>query len=204
VTNVDSIESIAVPDYRIQAIIKRFGFIYVKGKRFRNPNIPCAFAVGNRLWGSPVGTIYVSELAFRLFTPEELEWIVLHELAHIVNDHIPAKCLWEIISVGGAAFLASYLEISFPLAKLFVTFLRTFSTIRTGGITATQELLADQLATATQGVRDHGLSALRKLSGNDIDRVSHYATGLVFKVPALTIRDRIDAILRDPTHAART
>lgn len=197
-TNLDSIESTAVPDYGIQTIINRFGFIYVKGKRFRNPNKPYAFAVGNNLHGFPVGTIYVSEWGFRLFTPEELEWIVLHELAHIVNDHIPAKNFLEIVSVGGAALLASLFEISFPLAALFVAFLRTLSTRRTGGITARQELLADQLATATQGVKDPGLSALRKLSGNNIDRVSHYATGFVFKVPALTIRERIEAILRDP------
>ena len=195
---MDNIESTAVPDYEIQTIINRFGFIYVKGMRFKNPNKPYAFTVGNNLYGFPVGTIYVSELAFRLFTPEELEWVVLHELAHIANNDIPAKNFLEIVSVGGAALLASLFEISFPLAALFVAFLRTLSTRRTGGITARQELLADQIATATQGVKDHGLSVLRKLLGNNIDIISHFTTGFVFKVPALTIRERINAILRDP------
>ena len=123
--NIDRIESTALPDSRVKSIIDRFGCINVRGMRHTNPTKPIAFAYGNRLHGYPIGSIYVHEWAFLNLTDYELEWIVLHELAHIVNDHLPAKMFLEIISVGGAALLTSVFNISFPLATLCVAFLRT-------------------------------------------------------------------------------
>jgi len=184
----------AVQDSKVNDIIRRFGFSRVRGKSFSyRPNLPPAFTIGNSLSG---GVIYVSDWVISKFDDMELEWVVLHELAHIEKNHIPMRAVYDLLSMGGTDYLAYAYNIPFLGASTLVKSLRSLVTVFTGGITANHEKEADRWASEIQGTKKHGITALLKLSRGQLDMISHVSEGFEFSVAALTMRQRIQALAK--------
>lgn len=186
----------AVPDSRVQNIIDNWcGFQNIRGKSYRCiPDVSPAFTIGRRILGVPSGTVYVSDWLISILTQKELEWVVLHELAHINNDHITGQLIGELLKFGGLAYLVFELNWPIKFALLGLEVLRSIIVGVTGSITENQELEADRIASYTQGTAKYGISALWKISGGNIDFVTHVAKGFIFQGPYLTIKKRIELL----------
>jgi len=123
--NLDRILSSARSDGRLQAIITNYLFRdgyprnAVAGMSFKGQREdPPAFSLGF-YFGIPWGAIYVSDNLYSVLSQEELEFVVLHEVAHIVKNHIVPS---SIIIIGKSMiidFLADLLEILF--SNVYVT-----------------------------------------------------------------------------------
>lgn len=194
---VDPVKEIienSYPDVRIDRIIRAFNVPTVSGRSFKyKENAPPAFTLGFNIL-QPFGMIYVSDRFLDIFNEKEIEWILLHELAHIYNNHIGWGVIADYISMFSAEYLSEILEVSPSFGEFIIKTIRALVTSSSGGITREFELYADEWAAASQGTTMFGISVLNKMSGGDLDIVSHVSTGYCFEVPALTIRQRIDAL----------
>lgn len=184
----------ACDDSRIQYIINyHYGFQYVQGKRFKLiPNASPAFALGGHKSRVPYGTVYISNWLISILSHEELEWVILHELAHIDNNHIDIQNFSEVLKFGGLAYLVFRLKWPIINAILGFEVLRSIFAGVTGGVTINHELEADRIASYAQGTAKYGISTLWKISGGNIDFVTHIAKGFIFQGPYLTVKERIE------------
>jgi len=195
VATIEEIISNSTVDTRIEVILKKYPYPYISGRKFKHQStFPPAFTIGFTAIGSSFGGIYISDTILDNFKEKELEWIILHEIAHIVNNHLGWKLIADYLSLLGAEFFAETLETSFSTGELIIKMIRAYVTMTSGGITKEFELAADRWASDYQQTTSHGISVLVKISEGDVDRVSHVSSGFSFEVPALTIRQRIEAL----------
>lgn len=194
---VDLIKEIiqnAYPDKRLTRLLSTFEVPYVTGKAYEYmENAPPAFTIGF-YFTQPFGMIYISDRTLGQFNEKELEWIILHELAHIYHNHVGWSVIADYASMFSAEYLSEILEVPPSFGEFIIKSIRAYVTATSGGITREFELYADEWATAYQGTKTFGISVLNNLSGGDLDMVSHVSTGYCFAVPAVTIRQRIDAL----------
>lgn len=208
VKNFDRIVSSAKSDYRIQSIInsylERDGFQshFVSGFTFKErKKDPPAFSIGAAVFRFPIGWICVSEGLLRMLSQEELEFVTLHELGHIIKNH----SIGTFIVLLGKGFIVNWLADTFDLttkkAKETLGLLKAiwmFFNKRTGtveeDISARQELDADNYAVSHMNSREPAISVLAKLTKGEIRRPTHYTVDGKFVFPVITAEQRIETI----------
>lgn len=204
----DRIVSSARADQRIQSIINghlgRDGFQshFVFGLTFKEKKQDSpAFSVGAEIFRFPIGWIYISEGLYRTLTEEELEFVALHELGHIVKNHSIAT----FIVLLGKGYIMEWLADAFDLtvkqAKESLGLIKAiwaFFNRRTGTveeeISAQQELEADRYAVMHQNKKEPAISVLSKLTKGNIKRLTHFTMDGRFVFPVVTAEQRIEAI----------
>lgn len=204
----DRIVSSARADERMQNIINGhlgkdghqshfvFGLAF-KGKK----QDPPAFSVGAEIFRSPIGWISVSESLHRTLTEEELEFVVLHELGHIVKNH----SVGTLIVLLGKGYIMDLLGDAFDLTARqaretlgLIKAIWAFFNKRTGTveeeISARQEFEADRYAVMHQDRKEPAISVLNKLTKGNIKRLTHFTMDGRFVFPVVTAEQRIEAI----------
>jgi len=138
----------------------------------------------------------------RILTQEEVEFVVLHEMGHIKNNHIVGTSLIWLGKSWIIDLIADILEVSKQTAKLCLEGIKAFYVWRKGKRTieeeekAKHELEADQFAVTVQGRKDPAISTLLKLSEGDIRAPSHVTNDGSFPFPVITYEERIETIRR--------
>ena len=114
-SNIERILKTAKSDARLQTIItnyfQRIGYpqSLVSGLTFKETKTDSpAFCLGVQILNMPIGVILVSEELSKSLTQEELEFVVLHEMGHIMNNHfVGASFIFVIIKSGVLTYLLS-------------------------------------------------------------------------------------------------
>jgi len=173
-----------------------FGLTF-KGKKEGSP----AFSVGAVVFRFPVGWVYVSEDLCKTLTEEELEFVVLHELGHVVKNHSVGTFVVLLGKAYIVEWLADVFELTTRKAREVLGLIKTvwaFFNKRTGTVEeeigAKQELEADYYAVAHQNSREPAVSVLTKLTGGEIRRPTHFTVDGRFMFPIITAEQRIEAI----------
>jgi len=151
----------------------------------------------------PIGVICVSEGLLKVLTQEELEFVVLHEMGHIMNNHIVGNSIIWLVKDWIIDLIADTFEVSIQKAKQYLEALKAFSVWVTGKRTieeevkAEHELEADKYAVTVQGRKNPAISTLQKLSEGNIRAPSHVTFDGSFPFLIITYEQRIEAIRRD-------
>jgi len=207
-SNLERILEIAKNDARLQTIINdyflRIGHAQhlVGGLSFReNKDDSPAFCLGFQVFNTPIGFIFVSEGLSKTLTQEELEFAVLHEMGHIMKNHVVSSSLVWLTKSVIVEMIANMFGVSRQKAKEYLELAKAFYVVVSGKKTpeeetmAKQELEADNFAFALQGrERDHAVSTLLKLSQGTIRAPTHVTFDGNFAFPIVTYEERIEAI----------
>lgn len=120
VSLIEEIMENAYSDKRITRVLSTFKVPTVGGKAFKyKENAPPAFTIGF-YYTQPFGMIYVSDRILDQFNEKEIQWIILHELAHIYNNHFGWGVIADYVSMFSAEYLSEILEVS-PSSGEFIT-----------------------------------------------------------------------------------
>jgi len=209
-TNLEKIITTANADSRLQNIIdnylRRNNYYQhaVLGYSFKQEG--SAFTIGGKipkivLFNNPeipIGLIYVQENYVNSLPIGELEFVVLHELGHIVNNHV----IWNIVIFLTKEKLVDWLREILGTSKKNIRDLIGLVKLAIGRktieeeMTAQKEFIADAHAVRLQGDKYHAISFLQKLSNGNLDSPTHVTQDGVFFTTALTVKERIEAIQR--------
>jgi len=167
----------------------------VRVVRFFKPYKSPAFALGGSFFpGWCCGYIFVEDKFLQNFTQEEVKWILLHELGHIVADHSITSFIFQLPEI------LSEMDQSLLWMKIIKDFGKLSQILKEGISTEEktlkeQEFEADKFATllTSKEVALSVLSKLQKKYGN----VSHASEIFGFEFPYLFISERIERIKRD-------
>lgn len=210
VSNVERILSVSKSDARLQTIVngylQRIGHPQhlVGGLSFKeNKDDSPAFCLGFQAFNTPIGLIFVSEGLSRISTQEELEFVVLHEMGHIMKNHVVGASFVWLMKSWIIDIIADMFEVSKQKAKQYLEFAKALYILASGKKTpeeeskAKQELEADNFAFVLQGRKDPAISTLLKLSQGNIRAPTHVTFDGSFPFPIITHEERIEAIRRD-------
>jgi len=147
----------------------------------------------------PVGQILVSDSLIRKLSENELKFVLAHEVVHIDQSHLPVKILLElpkkiIDELGKISPLAFHFSILWDIIKLVFRFFGGLPP--EAAITKQQELQADIWAIYLTRDKTAAINCLKKLVNNDLDEPSHLWEVFNVKLPIMTMRERIDLILK--------
>jgi Zn-dependent protease with chaperone function len=128
-----------------------------------------------------------------------LEFVVLHELGHIVNNHSVSNLIFYGLKTTFISLVAEVFKVPAGVIENIIGFLKfliTFSGQKTieEQITAEKEIEADRYAVRLQGKKEPALSVLTKITNGNIDLPTHVTVDGNFIIPAITARERIKAI----------
>lgn len=203
---LDRIEKSSMNDSIIQKIIDTHlecinsPLKLVSGRRFQaKPNDPPAFSRGIYIAGIPLGAIYVSNQFYNQLDSDELLYIVLHEICHILNNNSATNFLFELGKSGFNLLLSKWTQLPLEEVEDILGGVKTI--IKEFGypgveeqIRRNQELNADKYAVTWMGRKQPAISALTKLVQGKVESISHVTKYGHFEFPALTIKERIEAI----------
>jgi hypothetical protein len=156
--------------------------------RFDSP----AFSLGFNL-GTPVGAIFIKS-SWKNLPRGWMEFIILHELGHVYHNHSSFKVIVSILYEA----VPKELRNIYNIIKAIVS----FSSLLGGKeipkfveeqITATKELEADKFAFQLLGDKRPILEFFQWLKRNNV-RISHLSEFGEFRLPALTVDERIEHI----------
>jgi Zn-dependent protease with chaperone function len=208
-TNLERILRVAQSDPRLQTAINAnvtktgctshliFGYAFDE----QSDDSP-AFCLGIQIANYPIGVIFVGRRLARILTKEELDYVILHEVGHIVKNHFFQSALIWLAKSWIINIIADGLKVSrkkaieyLDYAKiLFIIFSRS-KTIEESA-KANTELEADKYAVTIQGQKVHAISTLLKLSNGNITMPTHVTADGAFSFPIVTYQERIEAINR--------
>lgn len=164
-----------------------------------------AYAQGGMALNIPFGKIVISRALHDLLTPDELAFVLAHEVAHIYRDHVIVTASYHLTrsvldSVASDDKVVRGLLLAWDLLKLAAVGRGTLppaaNTLRAN------ELEADAWALFLTKNKAAAKGCLLRLAGDNLDAPSH--TWEVFKqqMPALSVRDRLKNIdrLQLPTY----
>lgn len=159
---------------------------------------PDARALGTTVFNLPIGKITVSTGLLLALTPDEREFVLAHEIAHIVRNHILAtgslvamRALVEFHAKSEPAF--QFLLIAYDALKVGVA--ASGNLPLDGAILKAQEEEADLYAVATlTGKPAAARSALTKLVKGDLSAPSHTWEAFTVKLPAMTVGERLTVL----------
>lgn len=210
VSNVERILSVSKSDVRLQTIVngylQRIGHPQhlVGGLSFKeNKDDSPAFCLGFQAFNTPIGLVFVSEGLLSVLTQEELEYVVLHEMGHIMKNHVVGSSFVWLTKSWIIDMIADMFEVSKPKAKQYLEFAKALYVLATGKKTPEEdtkgkfELEADNFAFTVQGQKDPAISTLLKLSRGNIRAPTHVTFDGSFPFPIVTYEERIEAIRRD-------
>lgn len=203
---LDRIEESSVDEPVIQKIIDAHlecinsSLKLVSGRRFNaEPNDPPAFSRGIYIVNVPLGAIYVSNQLFNQLDSDELRYIVLHEICHIINNNSAANFLFALGKSGFNFLLSKWTQLQLEEVEDILGGVKTI--IKEFGypgveeqIKRNQELNADKYAVIWMGRKEAAISALTKLVQGKVESLSHITKYGRFEFPVLTIKERIEAI----------
>jgi len=164
-----------------------------------------AFSIGINI-EYPIGKIQLCNELIEKLTIDELKFVIAHECIHIVKNHLIfdiekiynlIKSMLETLSL---IFFDS-LYLGFILLKIkdiidiicYVIFKILPFHVE---ITKEQEIQADIEAIIITKNKTSAISCLKKIANDDLDAPSHTWEVLNVKFPVMTMRERIDEILR--------
>lgn len=210
VSNVERILSVVKSDTRLQAIINdyvlRIGHPqhFVGGLSFKeNKDDSPAFCLGFQAFNTPIGLVFISEGLSAVLTQEELEFVVLHEMGHIMKNHFVGSSLVWLTKSWIIDMIADMFEVSKQKAIQYLEFAKALYMLIARKKTpeeetkAKHELEADNFAFMLQGRKDHAISTLLKLSKGNILAPTHVTFDGSFPFPIITYEERIEAVRRD-------
>lgn len=216
--NLEKILSTASIDETLNSIAKKYlrkdgfrqsGVICQKYEREKSD--PIAFSLGLKiprieildLPEIPIGSIYVSNQLIDAVSDGELEFVILHETGHIVNNHLISSALVHIGKTVVVSWLSDTLDLSVEkvrsgigiLKSLYITFTekKTFEE----ELTKQKEIEADTYAANLQERKEPAISVLNIIVDGKIDAPTHVNVDGDFEFPAVTARERIEAIRKD-------
>jgi len=208
-SNVERILRVAKSDARLQIIInnyfQRVGYTQhlVGGLTFKEEKDDSpAFTLGFQIFNIPIGGIFVSESLVRMLTQEELEFVVLHEMGHIMKNHVVGSSFIWLMKSWIIDTIADTFEISKQEARKNLELLKALYVLFSGKKTieeeskARLELEADNFAVMVQGQKGPAISTLLKLSKGNIRAPTHVTFDGRFPFPIITYEERIEAINR--------
>jgi Zn-dependent protease with chaperone function len=203
---LDRIEEASVDEPVIQKIIDAHlecinsSLKLVSGRRFNaEPSDPPAFSRGIYIVNVPLGAVYVSDQLYNQLDSEELRYIVLHEICHILNNNSAANFLFALGKSGVNLLISKWTKL--PLEEVedilggVKTVIKEFGLLGLEEkIRKNQELNADKYAVTWMGKKEPAISALTKLVQGKVESLSHITKYGRFEFPVLTIKERIEAI----------
>jgi len=208
-SNVERILRVAKSDARLQIIInnyfQRVGYTQhlVGGLTFKEEKDDSpAFTLGFQIFNTPIGGIFVSESLVRMLTQEELEFVVLHEMGHIMKNHVVGSSFIWLMKSWIIDTIADTFEISKQEARKNLELLKALYVLFSGKKTieeeskARLELEADNFAVMVQNQKEPAMSTLLKLSKGNIRVPTHVTFDGSFPFPIITYEERIEAIRR--------
>ena len=159
-----------------------------------------------KLFNFPFGQIYVSKFLLRTLSKDELKFVLAHEVVHIDQSHLPITILLklskEIIDELGKVFpVALGLSVLWDFVKLFIRLQGSLPP--EAAISKQQELQADIWAIFLTGNKTAAITCLKKLVNNKLDAPSHLWEVFDVKLPIMTMRERIDEVLKTLSHYER-
>jgi len=209
-SNVERILRTAQADARLQTIInnyfQRVGYAQhlVGGLSFKEDKDDSpAFCLGFQVFNMPIGLIFVSESLSKGLTQEEMEFVILHEMGHIMKNHFVGSSFVWLMKEYLIDILADVLDISKKKARETLEWLKAFYVLVSGKKTieeeakAKLELEADNFAVVIQGRKEPAISTLMKLSKGNVRAPTHVTFDGRFPFPITTYEERIEAIRRD-------
>lgn len=215
--SLDKILSSVKMDARLQSLIDYYlgkdsvSSLLVVGLTFEGQGNDCpAFSLGGQItfMGKiplPIGIICVSDDFCRTLTDGQLEFVVLHELGHIVMNHWATNLIILLSKDFIVEQLAKFLEISIENAKAVLGLIKAFVVLanrETGTIEeklrARTELEADRYAVLHQGVKEPAISILSQLGNGNMNTPTHVTVDGSFAFQVITAGERIAAIREEP------
>jgi len=206
-TSVERILRVAKSDARLQTIINshflRIGYVQhlVGGLTFQEKKDDSpAFCLGFQIWNYPIGVIFVGEKLSQTLTDAELEFVVLHEMGHIMKNHLVGTSFVWLMKSWIIDIIADSLEVSKRKARDYLDLLKAFYVLLSGRKTVEEEakaeieLEADKYAVTVQGQREPAISMLLKLSKGNVRAPTHVTFDGRFPFPIITYEERIEAI----------
>lgn len=164
--------------------------------------VPAAFVLGVNLGSFPMGVIFVSPCLFNSLTEDELEFALAHEVGHIELNHVVASAVVTLGKSILTSMVADVLECTKEKAEIVLGLLQAAWVVANKRVTvdaqllAQREMTADAYAVGLQASKEPAVSCLRKLAALGSTSVSHVVETGAFKLPALTIEQRVDAVVR--------
>lgn len=206
-TDIDRILKSAKSNPKLQVLIgnclNKAGYqqYAISGLMFKEEKTDSpAFSLGFQLLNYPIGAIFVGENLSSILTDDELEFVVLHELGHIVKNHsLGSSFIWLGKSIV-IEFLADGFEVSKKRAQEYLDVIKAFYMLFSGKKTieeeakAQMELEADKYAVITQGKKEPAISTLLKLTNGNIRAPTHVTVDGSFPFPIIKCEERIEAI----------
>lgn len=209
-SNAERILRTAQADARLQTIIndyfQRVGYPQhlVGGLSFKEQKDDSpAFCLGFQVFNMPIGLIFVSEGLSKGLTQEEMEFVILHEMGHIMKNHFVGSSFVWLAKEYLVDNLADILDISKKKARETLEWLKAFYVLIKGKKTIEEEtkakfeLEADNYAITVQGQKEPAISTLMKLSKGNVRAPTHVTFDGRFPFPITTYEERIEAIRRD-------
>lgn len=208
-SNVERILRVARSDVRLQTIINnyflRVGYPqhFVSGLTFKEKKDDSpAFCLGFQIWNYPIGAIFVGEKLSKILTDAELEFVVLHEMGHIMKNHFVSSSFVWLVKSWVIDIIADGFEVSERKAKEYLGLLKAVYVLLSRKKTVEEEakakleLEADQYAVMVQGRKEPAISTLLKLSKGNLRAPTHVTFDGRFPFPIITYEERIEAIRR--------
>ena len=206
-TNVEEILRTAKSNAQLQTIInsyfQRIGYPQhlVGGYTFKEKKDDSpAFCLGFQIFNLPIGLIFVSEGLSKILKEDELEFVVLHEMGHIVKNHFVSTSFVWLMKSWIVDIISDGFEVSKQKAREYLDWLKAFYVLLSGKRTmeeeakARVELEADQYAVMFQGKKEPAISTLLKLSKGNIRAPTHVTLDGRFPFPITTYEERIEMI----------
>jgi len=206
-TNVEEILRTAKSNAQLQTIInsyfQRIGYPQhlVGGYTFKEKKDDSpAFCLGFQIFNLPIGLIFVSEGLPKILKEDELEFVVLHEMGHIVKNHFVSTSFVWLMKSWIVDIISDGFEVSKQKAREYLDWLKAFYVLLSGKRTmeeeakARVELEADQYAVMFQGKKEPAISTLLKLSKGNIRAPTHVTLDGRFPFPITTYEERIETI----------
>jgi Zn-dependent protease with chaperone function len=172
----------------------------------KNSLIAGAFGINSTIW--PINTkgiilINSDYLDQGQFTEKEIQFILAHETAHIYKNHSLNTLMWNIIER-----LLKNVDYNAPLIvetfKGLLTLLSPNNLPPNAEDLKNNEYEADMIAlNYVTGDLRSAISCLQKLSNGDLNSPSHTWELFDLKLPAMTLRQRID-VLKERYYSFRT
>ncbi len=208
-TDVERVFRVAKSDARLQTIINnyflRIGYPqhFVGGLSFKEEKADSpAFCLGFQMWNFPIGAIFIGEKLSKALTEDELEFVILHEMGHIMKNHYVSTSFVWLMKSWIIDIIADGFEVSKKKAKEYLGLLKAFYVLLSRKKTieeeakARLELEADQYAVMVQTKKEPAISTLTKLSKGNIRAPTHVTIDGRFPFPVITYKERIEAIRR--------
>ena len=158
---------------------------------------PIARASGLNLepLGLPIisGTIYVHQNSLSKYTTSEITFILGHESAHILKNHIVSTALWtalELLAKGPNQKNKTLVE----MTKAALAIISPDRLSPNARDLRDNEYEADRIAVRMTGDIQSAISCLIKLSGGNLNNPSHTWELFDNMVPAMTLRQRLAAL----------